>query len=389
MWLPSRARTKDYAIRFRPFRARAIRGDRRLQILIGLTGIGVLVVTGVWLGARDGAASSVSIWSGWGVMLGEIGIVLGLMIWAAACIRPVRSQYFAVGMPGVLPAADEHPAVRTGRPHVLVPVRFSPPDGMGPAEVGMVLTGTVDTRHLAAVIVDLARRGYLVATPADGGWRLTVGMLTIDDLPEHEKTLLHGLFDGRSSVTTEDLTGRSQALLYDVEHALGSDAFKRGWLRCDPVFGSRTGMYTAIGLAALGVLGLQGHSAGGSGWACDEVFWFFPAVALAVMLHWPIGRTAVGTVMTQQAVGFRQYLATAEASQIRVEEEAGQIAGYLPYAIALGLADRWRSVIDGVAAGSGRPSPDAAAPPPAWVGLAHGFQGAVAGPTRPPVAVAR
>lgn len=189
MRLPSGARTKDYAIRFRLFRARAIRGDRHMQILIGLTGIGVLVVSGVWFGTRNRSASGTSIWANSGYLWWEIGIILVLMILAAEGLRPVRSQYFAVGIPGVLPAADEHPAVRIGRPHVLVPVRFSPPDGMGPAEVGMVLTGKVDTRHLTAVIVDLARRGYVVATPADVGWRLTVGILTIDDLPDRKSVV--------------------------------------------------------------------------------------------------------------------------------------------------------------------------------------------------------
>ena len=48
--------------------------------------------------------------------------------------------------------------------------------------------------------------------------------------------------------------------------------------------------------------------------------------------------------------GFKQYLATAEASQIRFEEAQDIFSRYLPYAIVFGVADRWARVFDEVAA---------------------------------------
>jgi len=327
---------------------RNLRYDRAEQLLVAMIAVGVLWDVVAW--ARTRGASGSDPFAFHGSALIAVPLLAFLLAPIVACgVRFVfANEYFAASIPGVLPAAGESPKKFLGQPKGIAPVRFSPPDGMRPAEVGMVLTGTVGSRHLAASIVDLTRRGYIVAVAADGGWTFRPGLLTLDDLREHERVLLHGLFDERPSVSTEQLAGRSAALLGRVRRALGREAADRHWLRCDPTTTSRYLSITGIVLAGFGLMTLAPDRAAGAapGSAYISLTWFAAAAVFAGLVGRRIGRTAVGTVMRQQAEGFRLYLATAEAGQLRAEEEAGRVTQYLPYAIVMGLADRWRGVVD-------------------------------------------
>jgi uncharacterized membrane protein YgcG len=55
-------------------------------------------------------------------------------------------------------------------------------------------------------------------------------------------------------------------------------------------------------------------------------------------------RSGVGRALTDQVVGFRTYLATAEAEQLRFEEGEDIFSKYLPWAISFGLTERWTQV---------------------------------------------
>ena len=61
-------------------------------------------------------------------------------------------------------------------------------------------------------------------------------------------------------------------------------------------------------------------------------------------------RTARGTALLAQAKGFRTYLETAEANQIRFEEGQDVFSRYLPFAIVFGVAKRWAKVFAQLAA---------------------------------------
>ncbi len=61
-------------------------------------------------------------------------------------------------------------------------------------------------------------------------------------------------------------------------------------------------------------------------------------------------KTAEGSAVLAQSLGFRQYLETAEAGQIRWEEAQDVFSRYLPYAIVFGVAERWAKTFEQVAA---------------------------------------
>ena len=55
-------------------------------------------------------------------------------------------------------------------------------------------------------------------------------------------------------------------------------------------------------------------------------------------------RTPEGRAVCDQVEGFRTYLATAEADQLRFEEGEDIFSRYLPWAIVFDLADRWARI---------------------------------------------
>ncbi|MDR0849317.1 MAG: DUF2207 domain-containing protein [Propionibacteriaceae bacterium] len=55
-------------------------------------------------------------------------------------------------------------------------------------------------------------------------------------------------------------------------------------------------------------------------------------------------RTPAGSAMAAQVLGFKKYLATAEADQIAWEERSDIFSRYLPYAIGFDCVDRWAKV---------------------------------------------
>ena len=64
-----------------------------------------------------------------------------------------------------------------------------------------------------------------------------------------------------------------------------------------------------------------------------------------------MGRPAEGTAAYFRTMGFKRYIDTAEANQIKVEDAAGIFSRYLPWAIAFDAADHWTGVFKDVAAG--------------------------------------
>jgi uncharacterized membrane protein len=72
-------------------------------------------------------------------------------------------------------------------------------------------------------------------------------------------------------------------------------------------------------------------------------------VVLLAMRGTMPARTAKGGAMLSRVRGFRRYLETAEAEQLRFEERADVFARYLPYAVVFGLTDRWAKVFAALA----------------------------------------
>ena len=70
-------------------------------------------------------------------------------------------------------------------------------------------------------------------------------------------------------------------------------------------------------------------------------------------------RTAEGRAVCDQVEGFKTYLATAEADQLKFEEGEDIFSKYLPWAIIFELADRWAKICGDLVAMGRLPNDDA------------------------------
>jgi hypothetical protein len=271
-----------------------------------------------------------------------------------------RDSRFVGLTPGLLPvderSAEVAPVTRHDRN---VAVQFTPPKGLRPGQIGTLIDEQANTVDVTATIVDLAVRGFLrieeVPPEKEGkpvkDWRLVVVLpAPAEELEPYELALMQAIFKGRDQVTMSDLKNTFASDLHATQKRLYDDVTRRGWFRGNP--NSVRNAYRVGGMALLAIgfaaafLGIP--AIGGSAAVVAAAVFVGGIVVIALSGRMP-ARTAVGSAVLTQAEGFRLYLTTAEADQIRFEEGQDVFSRYLPYAIIFGVAERWAGIFDQLA----------------------------------------
>ncbi len=229
---------------------------------------------------------------------------------------------------------------------------------------------------LAATLMHLAVRGAIRLDNTDEGARKAVLVDPEVATATHEKVLLKGLFP-KQEPGEERTLERAEVGDYTLVQAADKmyDAVwinikrQQWYLRLPAASGNDDGS-TALGwmlTVALVILGFGAAQIGSGPATAGRVLAIIvPGCALLTLLWMWIGRkrrgqrSAEGRAITDQVIGFRQYLATAEADQLRFEEGEDIFSKYLPWAIAFRLATRWQRVC-GELVEAGRLTPD-----PTW-----------------------
>ncbi len=253
-----------------------------------------------------------------------------------------RDQRYAGLAPGTTPLAGQTAHIVTNDPDLPIPVAFSPPR-IPVAEAGMLIDGQVDARETAATIIDLAVRGAL-KVQSSGEDEFMVTLLDPDRAAApHEMVLLTRLFDGEPPGAVRDLSGRGSMLgaHQAMEKSVRNQVTARGWFRKVPSATS-TGSFGfgAIVLAIFGAFSL-------GAWVLWLLVPLLPIIITVAVIRSKLRRgqrTAEGRAICDQVEGFRTYLATAEADQLRFEEGEDIFSKYLPWAIIFELADRWAKI---------------------------------------------
>lgn len=271
-------------------------------------------------------------------------------------VRSRRDLRFLDLPPGVLPPPGAEGRVGSSPRDLTVPVAFTPPP-ISVAEAGYLVDGTLDTRETAATLIDLAVRGAFAISGDDRtGYRITLVDPRRATAP-HEVVLVQSLFGIQGPGATVDLgqaggmTAAHDRMVADIRGQVAN----QGWFVHLPGVsggGSHVSGFSRAWflLAAVGAF----VAAGARSWVLFLVP-LLPVVVAAVVVRRrlrPGQRTPVGRALTDRTEGFREYLATAEADQLRFEEGEDIFSRYLPWAISFDLADRWARVCqDLVAAG--------------------------------------
>ncbi len=293
--------------------------------------------------------------------LGITGLVA--LLGSAFTIRRARQQgrdeaYLGL-TPGLSPVAGADGAVGA-RQKASVTVRFTPPDGLHPGQLGTLIDETADTRDVTSTIVDLAVRGYLLIeqlTEPEKDWRLVWTGKDPSGLLPYEEVLASQLFRGAQQTTLSELRTTFSSDLKRIQGLLYEDVTGRGWFRSNPQ--TARGRWAGRGIVLIVVGGiLMGALAQATSFAPVGLGVIAVGLVTLVTTRMAPARTAAGSAVLAQTQGFRLYLATAEADQLRFEEGEDLFSRYLPYAIAFDLTQRWARVFAEMAArGADLPTP--------------------------------
>ena len=289
---------------------------------------------------------------GFGVLIGSgvaaaIVPVLGWFYYR----RHSRDRRFVGLPPGTVPTANQ-PAQEVADPGYEVPVAFAPPR-LPLADAGLLLEGQPDVRHTTATLVGLAVDGAIRLRSDEHAEATLVNPRAASD--EQKALLVRELFSGGEDVVALDEQGVMTDAHEQIVAAAAEDARQGRWF-----FDRNPARGVALVTGPLLMAGVGGF------------FVLGPAVLLAAPLFLSLlitgsvlarklrrgQRSGVGRALTDQVEGFRTYLATAEADQLRFEEGEDIFSRYLPWAILFDLTERWTKVCEQLVA-MGRLSADA------------------------------
>ena len=229
-------------------------------------------------------------------------------------------------------------------------VEFGAPQNMRPAELGLILDESADTKDVTATIVDLAVRGYLTIAEAPGkaDWELTkkTGPNNAALLP-YEKTIFNGLFTGRTAVKLSELKGTFAPTLKKAEKEMYADALSRKLFTSSPeqartAWGFLGCAAVLVGFAATVGLGLA------FGWGLVGLALVISGIVLTASFPFMPQRTAGGRELMQHTLGFRLYMNTAEKYRQQFAEKAEIFTQLLPYAIVFGCVSQWAKAFEGI-----------------------------------------
>jgi uncharacterized membrane protein YgcG len=264
--------------------------------------------------------------------------IVGVLWWR----KNGRDQRYAGLPPGTVPLAGQEAEVVPNDPDIPIPVAFYPPR-IPVAEAGLLIDGQVDARETAATIIDLAVRGALtVQSYGKDDFQVTLVDPNRATAP-HEMVLLTSLFDGQPPGTVKDLSvpGSMAEAHESMRDSVRNQVTSRGWFRKVPSAAATSSF--GFGLIVIAIFA----SFAVGFWLLLVCIPLLPILITFAVIRTKLKRgqrTAEGRAVCDQVEGFRTYLATAEADQLKFEEGEDIFSKYLPWAIIFELADRWAKI---------------------------------------------
>jgi len=237
-------------------------------------------------------------------------------------------------------------------------VRYEPPKGFTPAEVGTLIDDKVDLKDIVATILDLAERGYIkIIKDVEKKFFISKTKICFErlkdsdrELKPHELTVLNGLFQaGSKKVCLEDLKNRFYIYVDSFKEYMYRNLSDKNHLYTVNPETIRKGFrYTAYMFVIFGIF-----------WLIINNFNVMTSIGagsiisgLLILLFANImpQKTHEGSKIYRQILGFKEFIEKVETDRLkRFAEKDPQIFGkILPYAVALGIEDKWAQKFQGI-----------------------------------------
>lgn len=228
-----------------------------------------------------------------------------------------------------------------------------PPSDLSPGVVGALLDERVDVRDVIAVVMDLARRGYMVIeeTRTNGFLGIISSTFTfkrtdkaLEGLRQFEQLVMQRVFDTKDERTLESLRNRFYVSIPEIQRAMYAALVGEGFFAHSPA-SVRTSWSTAG--STLLILAFGGFFVGtGLIDSTSPAVLCIPAslglvglVMLSFGAHMP-AKTEKGALEAVKWRAFSTYMRNLEG-YASMQEASDRLANFIPYAIAFNMSNVW------------------------------------------------
>ncbi|MCD6400279.1 DUF2207 domain-containing protein, partial [candidate division WOR-3 bacterium] len=233
-----------------------------------------------------------------------------------------------------------------------VATQYEPIKELTSAEQGIILDERADNKDLVSLLFDLATKGYLKIEEIETkvlfflknkDYKITITKMDTSNLKKHEADFLNGLMKFGNEFKLSELKGEFYPTVKKVKSSLYSILTKNGYFYGNPE-GVRAG-YISFGIFFF---------VGGG-----FLFMFSPKWAITLIIMGIIlvifsrgmpKRTPKGIRALRKILGFREFLMRVEQPKLKLmlEENPTLFFDFLPYALALGVVDKWAERFEGL-----------------------------------------
>jgi uncharacterized membrane protein len=251
-----------------------------------------------------------------------------------------------------------HRKGRDPRVRESVAVMYEPPkfenQPLTPAEVGTLIDEKLDPRDITSTIVGLAVKGYIKIeeTKKEGilfdktDYYLRKVKGPDANVSPFERELMERLLRGTAGVRVSDLKNRFYAYLPELKKALYGELIRKKYFLSSPEKVRNSYMAAGIVVWVFAILaflfllpssGVKSFIAG--------LLTGIPVVAFAKFM--PV-KTRAGASAYMDILGFQEFMNRAEKDRLERMGDKDLFSKFLPYAIALNVADNWAKAFEGV-----------------------------------------
>lgn len=242
---------------------------------------------------------------------------------------------------------------KTGR-GVVIP-QYEPPRGLRPAEMQVLWKERTNNKTFAAIIVDLAVRGYVVIEEEEKkflqkqGYKISLTGRNLSDLKKYEQAALFGLFPGgikhfstseirkpSNRVHALSLSRRVQELPDKIFQEIDP---QNQYYEVSPLKEEKKALTWIIcGIFWFILFTKYGYS-------IPQYLWVFISFFILGLCVWAYVKfearlSQAGRELKEEILGFKMYLYTAE--RYRLQNLTPDIfEKYLPYAMVFGIEKKW------------------------------------------------
>ncbi len=235
---------------------------------------------------------------------------------------------------------------------------YESPTNMMPTLVGSVVDGSVDNRDVTSGLISAAEQGFVKITRKEKTWflgstdyEITLLRPTVALSQVAEQKIVEAFMEGKAvgeSSLMSSIDKRSFASeISKLKKALYAEMVSRGYFTKDPA--NRKIIHWISGVMmfflsfAFGIA-LQSINVGGALIATFLLTILWPYIVSV--------RTIAGADTRRHILGFKQFLSVTDKDRLEFhnapEKNPETFMKYLPYAIALGVEDKWAKQFEGM-----------------------------------------